>query len=141
MTAKSYATKANAERAIKKEGLQLVPHTIHEAWKSFMPVFYPLTPEDRSDLIHRGFVCEADVKAPWYPKVGKRYRHYKGQEYLVTAVSIETETNNLMIVYKPLYECPIISFSRWMHGHDEDGNMFGWMDPLPRGGLRFTPID
>ena len=35
--------------------------------------------------------------------VGGRYRHYKGNEYEVIAVSRHSETLEPMVVYRPLY--------------------------------------
>jgi len=35
-----------------------------------------------------------------------RYRHYKGKEYQVLGVVLHTETNEKMVLYRALYECP-----------------------------------
>lgn len=36
-------------------------------------------------------------------KIGQKYRHYKGNEYLVVDVAKNTETEEIMVVYKQLY--------------------------------------
>ena len=38
-------------------------------------------------------------------KLGK-YRHYKGKDYDVLVVVMHTETNEKMVLYRALYECP-----------------------------------
>ena len=43
---------------------------------------------------------ERDVKGD----VKGRYRHYKGDEYEVIGIGLNTETNERMVLYKPLYE-------------------------------------
>ena len=35
--------------------------------------------------------------------VGKKYRHFKGKQYLVLHIAIHSETGEQMIVYKQLY--------------------------------------
>lgn len=37
-------------------------------------------------------------------KVGKVYRHFKGNYYYVVDVALDSETNERMVVYKPLYK-------------------------------------
>ena len=34
------------------------------------------------------------------------YRHYKGKQYLVLGIARHSETEELMVVYVPLYELP-----------------------------------
>lgn len=141
MNTLSYSSFSNAERAIKRQGLQLVPHVVRQSREGWLPVFFPLTAEDRSEIVHRGFCVDADRNAPWYPIVGHVYEHYKvGQRYEVLAVGPDSETMQLRVAYKPLYPSEHESFSRLLHGEDEDGKMFGWMDPLPNGTLRFKPV-
>lgn len=36
-------------------------------------------------------------------KIGKKYRHYKGNEYLVLHLARHSETMELMVVYQMLY--------------------------------------
>lgn len=37
-------------------------------------------------------------------EIGKKYRHYKGNEYLVHAIALHSETHEEMVVYEALYE-------------------------------------
>ena len=37
-------------------------------------------------------------------QVGKVYRHFKGNYYYVIDVAYDSETQERMVVYKPLYE-------------------------------------
>ena len=37
-------------------------------------------------------------------KIGKVYRHFKGNYYFVENVAYDSETKERMVVYKPLYE-------------------------------------
>ena len=34
------------------------------------------------------------------------YRHYKGKDYEVIDVCIHSETDEPLVLYKPLYDCP-----------------------------------
>lgn len=36
-------------------------------------------------------------------KVGEKYRHYKGGEYVIVAIAKHSETGEKMVVYKALY--------------------------------------
>lgn len=36
-------------------------------------------------------------------KRGKKYKHFKGGEYLVLHIAKHSETEELMVVYQPLY--------------------------------------
>ncbi|SHH34694.1 Protein of unknown function [Clostridium collagenovorans DSM 3089] len=36
-------------------------------------------------------------------KIGKKYKHFKGGEYLVLHIAKHSETEELMVVYQPLY--------------------------------------
>lgn len=37
-------------------------------------------------------------------KIGKVYRHFKGNYYFVENIAYDSETQERMVVYKPLYE-------------------------------------
>ena len=37
-------------------------------------------------------------------KIGKVYRHFKGNYYVTVDVALDSETKERMVVYKPLYE-------------------------------------
>lgn len=37
-------------------------------------------------------------------EIGKVYRHFKGNYYFIENVALDSETNERMVVYKPLYE-------------------------------------
>ena len=37
-------------------------------------------------------------------KIGKVYRHFKGNYYFVEDIAYDSETQQRMVVYKPLYE-------------------------------------
>ena len=37
-------------------------------------------------------------------KIGKVYRHFKGNYYFVENVGYDSETKERMVIYKPLYE-------------------------------------
>lgn len=37
-------------------------------------------------------------------KVGKVYRHFKGNYYFVEDIAYDSETQERMVIYKPLYE-------------------------------------
>ena len=37
-------------------------------------------------------------------KIGKVYRHFKGNYYFVENVALDSENKERMVVYKPLYE-------------------------------------
>ncbi|MBO5413571.1 MAG: DUF1653 domain-containing protein [Clostridia bacterium] len=37
-------------------------------------------------------------------KVGKVYRHFKGNYYFVENVALDSETKERVVIYKPLYE-------------------------------------
>jgi len=40
------------------------------------------------------------------PKIGETYRHYKGDNYRVTALALHSNDEEWMVVYEPLYDCP-----------------------------------
>lgn len=37
------------------------------------------------------------------PKIGERYRHFKGRDYEIVAIATHTETEEKLVVYKALY--------------------------------------
>jgi len=37
-------------------------------------------------------------------KIGKIYRHFKGNYYFVESRALDSETQEWMVVYKPLYD-------------------------------------
>lgn len=37
-------------------------------------------------------------------KIGKVYRHFKGNYYFVDNVALDSETKERMVIYKPLYK-------------------------------------
>lgn len=57
----------------------------------------------------RGMLAEGLEIVP----VGSRWRHYKGGEYLVTAIAFDEETLDFEIIYSPI-EAPDIFFARWL---------------------------
>ncbi|QQS18269.1 DUF1653 domain-containing protein [Candidatus Saccharibacteria bacterium] len=57
----------------------------------------------------RELLAEATALVP----VGSRWRHYKGGEYLVTAVAFDEESLNFEVIYSPI-DAPDIHFARWM---------------------------
>lgn len=36
-------------------------------------------------------------------EAGQRYRHFKGNEYLIVAIALHTESEEKLVVYKALY--------------------------------------
>lgn len=38
------------------------------------------------------------------PKIGRKYKHFKGNRYEVIDIVRNSETNEEMVLYKPLYE-------------------------------------
>lgn len=46
---------------------------------------------------------ESEFDMPREIKIGKRYRHFKGKEYLVLHIAKHSETLEEMVVYKALY--------------------------------------
>lgn len=55
--AKVYSSKAGAKAAIKKQGLQFVPHDIKEEFGKFMPYFHPTLSVDVHEIRGRGFAA------------------------------------------------------------------------------------
>ena len=46
------------------------------------------------------------------------YQHYKGPKYFVLGLSMNTETNEICVVYRPLYE------TDWPHLMHRNASMF-----------------
>lgn len=40
--------------------------------------------------------------------VGRRYRHFKGRIYIVTDLAVNTESNEIMVIYKCFADAMII---------------------------------
>lgn len=43
--------------------------------------------------------------------VGRRYRHFKGRIYIVTDLAVNTESNEIMVIYK-CFADPIVTWCR-----------------------------
>ena len=58
--------------------------------------------------------------------IGRIYKHYKGNYYLVENLALNTETNEQMVIYKALYEDgkvfarPISSFTQKLEGSNQE---------------------
>ncbi len=46
------------------------------------------------------------------PTVGATYHHYKGDQYRVTALALDTVTREWVVVYEPLYKSNVSLFTR-----------------------------
>lgn len=142
MAARTFKTRSAALAAVKKDGMDRFPHVIEPSYNSFMPLFFTDDMQDREFIsMVRKYKVRGTKDAPWYPEVGRTYRHYKGSLYKVTAVGPETESMRLMVSYEPLYECEFDTFFRFMHNELPDGELSGWMDPTRAGAIRYTPVD
>lgn len=56
-------------------------------------------------------------------EVGKVYRHYKGNEYIVIGIGTHTETNEKMVIYTPINNTDTIwirPYSKWLETIDKD---------------------
>jgi len=72
--------------------------------------------------------------APLPPTPLGRYRHYKGGEYEVIGVARHSETQEPLVVYRPLYNAS----GWWVRPHAmffEDVSIDGVVSP------RFAPVD
>ncbi len=62
-----------------------------------------------------------------------RYRHYKGGEYEVLGVARHSETDELLVVYRPLYNAtglwvrPLAMFLETVRYNDEDVPRFAYI--------------
>ena len=65
-------------------------------------------------------LADADDLSPLPATPLGRYRHYKGGEYEVIGVARHSETNEPLVVYRPLYNA-----SGWMYKLDQ-GRTFAW---------------
>lgn len=75
----------------------------------------------------------ANPKIVFYPKVGGRYRHYKGGEYEVITLATHSETNEPLVIYKSIlfgsvYARPL---SMWFDDVKSEGP-FGTIDDTQR---------
>lgn len=41
------------------------------------------------------------------PKVSEEYRHYKGNAYRVVGIALDSNDDEWMVVYEPMYENPV----------------------------------
>lgn len=48
------------------------------------------------------------------PEIGKQYRHFKGNLYEVIDIVRHSETNEEMVLYKPLYESKEFPNQLWV---------------------------
>ena len=46
------------------------------------------------------------------PEVGRVYRHYKGNYYIVEGIATHSETGEPLVVYRPLYESTTSLYAR-----------------------------
>ncbi len=66
-----------------------------------------------------------------------RYRHYKGGEYEVIGVARHSETDELLVVYRPLYNTtglwvrPLAMFRETVTNNGTTVPRFERIDPLP----------
>jgi hypothetical protein len=70
------------------------------------------------------------------PQLGQKFRHYKGDNYEVVFLALHSNTDEWMVVYKPLYENPVAPyFTRPLHEWSE---RVEWEGVFTK---RFTHID
>lgn len=59
-------------------------------------------------FVYKGVFCmiliKERMKKMEHVKIGKVYRHFKGNYYFVENVALDSETCERMVVYKPLYD-------------------------------------
>jgi hypothetical protein len=75
----------------------------------------------------------ANPKFVLYPKVGARYRHYKGGEYEVITLATHSETNEPLVIYKSILFGSIYArpLSMWFDDVKAEGP-FGTIDDTQR---------
>lgn len=87
-------------------------------------------------------MTEARYRAP---AIGTRWRHYKSKggddhTYEVVGIAKHSETDEELVVYRPLYGVPPES---WVHGFDFAARPLSmWFDPIEWNGVvtpRFVP--
>lgn len=67
----------------------------------------------------------------------KRYRHYKGDEYLVLHIATDSETMQERVIYTDGEK----TWDRLMSGTNPDtGKPCGWIDPTETGVQRYFPV-
>ncbi len=65
-----------------------------------------------------------------------RYRHYKGGEYEVIGIARHSETDELLVVYRPLYNAtglwvrPLAMFLEAVRHNNEDVPRFAHIGPV-----------
>lgn len=76
---------------------------------------------------------------PMVPFIGTIYRHYKGDHYKVLAVSRDSETKELRVIYTK--DGDDVPWDRLLTGTDDLGKPCGWADVAvsDRTLCRFSP--
>ncbi len=71
------------------------------------------------------------------PRPGERFRHFKGGEYTVVGVGLDTATDGPVVVYRPDYPCEIGLFTRplaeFLGTVERDGRTFPRFTALEEG--------
>jgi hypothetical protein len=62
------------------------------------------------------------------PKVGEMYRHYKGDDYKVLDLALNSNDDEWMVVYEPIYDEPVAHLftrplSEWHEMVEWEGKM------------------
>lgn len=58
-------------------------------------------------------------------EIGKVYKHYKGNKYIVLNIGTHTETNEKLVVYSPINDRSIVwvrPYNMWNEIVDNDNN-------------------
>ena len=69
------------------------------------------------------------------PRPGQRFRHFKGGEYTVLGVGLDTATEGRIVIYRPDYRCEIPLFSRPL------AEFLGTLERDGKTHVRFTALD